>query len=98
MGHLALLGTFRHLCVLFGAFVTFLSWIAEVIEDHAYLASGEILAIAVIAGGFQLLKKRGIPVDPAHQMAGCRAGVAVGKVEHGKLLFAVTSYLHIDFV
>lgn len=50
MGHLALSGTFMHLCVLFGAFVTFLSWIAEVIEDHAYLASGEILTAAVIAG------------------------------------------------
>ena len=50
MGHLALSGTFMHLCVLFGAFVTFLSWIAEVIEDHAYLASGKILAAAVIAG------------------------------------------------
>ena len=55
MGHLALSGTFMHLCVLFGAFVTFLSWIAEVIEDDAYLASGEILAVAVITGGFQLL-------------------------------------------
>lgn len=43
-------GTFMHLCVLFGTFVTFLSWIAEVIEYHAYLASGEILAAAVIAG------------------------------------------------
>ena len=46
-------GTFWHFHALmctFGAFVTFLSWIAEVIEDHAYLASGEILAAAVIAG------------------------------------------------
>ena len=95
---MALSGTCMHLCVLFDAFMTLLSWITQVIKDGAYLASGEILAIAVIAGGFQLLKERGIPVDPAHQMAGCRAGVAVGKVEHGKLLFAVTSYLHIDFV
>ena len=55
MEHLALSGTFWHLCVLFDAFVTFLSWIAEVIEDDAYLASGEILAAAVITGGFQLL-------------------------------------------
>ena len=31
-------------------------------------------------------------------MAGSRTRVAVGKVEHGKLLFAVTSYFHNDNV
>ena len=31
-------------------------------------------------------------------MAGCRTRVTVGKVEHGKLLFAVTSYFHNDNV
>ena len=80
---MALSGTCMHLCVLFDAFMTLLSRISEIIEDGAYLASGEILAVAVIAGGFQLQKERGITVDPAHQMAGCRTGITVGKVEHG---------------
>ena len=77
------------------------SWesrVSEVIEDGTYLASGEELTVAVVACGFQLSQERLVAVDPTHQMVGGNARVAVGKVEHGKLLFAVTSYFHIDFV
>lgn len=70
------------------------SRVSEVIEYGAYLASGEILTVAVIASRFQLSLKRRVAVDPTHQMVGGDARVAVGKVEHGKLLFAVTSYFH----
>ena len=73
-------------------------WFSEVIEDGTYLASGEILAVSVIASGFQLLLERLVALYPAHQVAGCSARVAVGEVEHGKLLFAVTAYFHCDFV
>ena len=71
------------------------SRVSEVIEYGAYLASGEILTVAVIASRFQLSLKRRVAVDPTHQMVGGDTRVAVGKVEHGKLLFAVTSYFHI---
>ena len=71
------------------------SRVSEVIEYGAYLASGEELTVAVVACGFQLLQERLVAVDPTHQMVGGDARVAVGKVEHGKLLFAVTSYFHI---
>ena len=70
------------------------SWITEIIEDGAYLASGEELTVAVVACGVQFLQKRLVAVDPTHQMVGGNARVAVGKIEHGKLLFAVTSYFH----
>ena len=74
------------------------SWesrVTEIIEDGTDLASGEILTVAVVACGFQLSQERLVAVDPTHQMFGGNARVAVGKVEHGKLLFAVTSYFHI---
>ena len=74
------------------------SWesrVSEVIKDGADLAGGEELAVAVVACGVQLLQKRPVAVYPTHQMVGGNARVAVGKVEHGKLLFAVTSYFHI---
>ena len=74
------------------------SWesrVSEVIEDGAYLASGKELTVAVVACGVQLLQERLVAVYPTHQMVGGNARVAVGKVEHGKLLFAVTSYFHI---
>ena len=74
------------------------SWFSEVVEDGAYLAGGEILAVVVIACGSQLLLESRIAVDPAHQMVGGGAGVAVGEVEQGKLLFAVTTDSHNDFV
>ena len=70
------------------------SWITEIIEDGAYLASGEELTVAVVACGVQLLQKRLVAVDPTHQMVGGNARVAVGKIEHCELLFAVTSYFH----
>ena len=70
------------------------SRISKEIEDGAHLAGGEILAVGVIAGGFQLLLERRIAVNPAHQVAGGGAGVAVGEVEHGKLLFGVTTDFH----
>ena len=70
------------------------SRITEVIEDGADLASGEELAVAVVACSVQLLQERLVAVDPTHQMVGGDARVAVGKVEHCKLLFAVTSYFH----
>ena len=76
----------------------FLSWFAQVIEDAAHLASGEILAVAVVASGFQLLLELRVAIDPAHEMAGCRAWVAVGEVEQGKLLFGVAADFHNDFV
>ena len=74
------------------------SWesrVTEVIEDGTDLASGKELTVAVVACGFQLLQERLVAVDPTHQMVGGNARVAVGKIEHGKLLFAVTSYFHI---
>ena len=74
------------------------SWFSQVIEYGAHLASGEILAMRVIACGFQLLQERRIAVDPAHQMVGGGARVAVGEVEQGKLLFAVAADFHNDFV
>ena len=70
------------------------SWFSKVIKYGAYLASSEILAMTVIACGFQLSLERRIAVDPAHQMVCGGARVAVGKVEHGKLLFAVTANFH----
>ena len=47
------------------------------------MASGEILAVRVVAGGLQLLAELGIAVDPTHQVAGGGARVAVGEVEEG---------------
>ena len=70
------------------------SRVSEVIEDGTDLASGEELTVAVVACGVQLLQERLVAVDPTHQVVGGDARVAVGKVEHGKLLFAVTSYFH----
>ena len=93
---MALSGTCVYFHALFDTFVTLLSWIAKTIEDGAHLASGEKLAVGVIASSFQLLTERLVAVDPAHQVAGGGAGVAVGEVEHGKLLFAVTTDLHND--
>ena len=74
------------------------SWFSQVIKDGAYLASGEILAMIVIVCCLQLSLERRIAVDPAHQMVGGDARVAVGEVEQGKLLFAVTTDFHNDFV
>ena len=91
---MALFGTCMYLCVLFDTFVTFPSWISEIIKDGANLASGEILAVAVVTCGFQLLFERRIAVDPAHQVASRRSRVAVGEVEHGKFLFGIASYFH----
>ena len=74
--------------------MTFLSGVSEIIKDGADLASGEILAMGVIAGALQLLAELGNAVDPTHQVAGGGARVAVGEVEERKLLFAVASYFH----
>ena len=71
-----------------------LSWFSQVIKDGTHLASGEVLAMSVIACGFQFHLERRIAVDPTHQVTGCRARVAVGEVEHGKLLFGIASYFH----
>ena len=75
---LALACTFMHflilLCLLF-------SWLAEILEDGAYLASGEILAVAVVACGFQLLLKGWVAVDPTHQMAGCCSWIAFWEIK-----------------
>lgn len=70
------------------------SWFSEVIEYGAYLASGEILAMRVIACCLQLSLERRIAVDPTHQMIGGGARVAVREVEQGKLLFGIASYFH----
>ena len=70
------------------------SGFSEVIKYGAYLASGEILAVAVVARGSQLLLERRNAVDPAHQMVGGGAWVTVGEVEQGKLLFGIASYFH----
>ena len=67
---------------------------SKVIKYGAYLASGEILAVAVIACVFQLSLERRIAVNPAHQVVGGDTRVAVGKVEQSKLLFAVTTDFH----
>ena len=83
-----------HLNILLCTFMTFLLGFSEIIKDCADLASGEILAMIVIACGGQLLVELGIAVDPTHQVAGGGARVAVGEVEERKLLFAVASYFH----
>lgn len=70
------------------------SRITEVVNDGTHLAGGEELTVAVVACGMQLSQERLVAVDPTHQMVGGNARVAVRKVEHGKLLFAVTSYFH----
>ena len=74
--------------------MTFLLGFSEIIKDGADLASGEILAMGVVAGALQLLAELGNAVDPTHQVAGGGARVAVGKVELCKLLFAVTADFH----
>ena len=73
------------------------SWesrVTEVIDDGTHLAGGEELTVAVVACGMQLSKERLVAVDPTHQMVRGGARIAVGKIEHCKLLFAVTSDIH----
>ena len=67
---------------------------SEIIKDGADLASGEILAVGVVACGLKLLAELGIAVDPTHQVAGGGARVAIGEVEERKLLLAVTTDFH----
>ena len=90
-----------HFCALSCTFVllnillcTFLSGFSEIIKDGADLASGEILAVGVVACALQLLAELGNAVDPTHQVAGGGAWVAGGEVEHCKLLFAITADFH----
>ena len=64
-------------------FMTFLSGLSEIIKDGADLASGEILAVGVVACGCKLLTELRIAVDPTHQVAGGGAWVTVGEVEEG---------------
>ena len=90
----ALTWTFMHLDILMYTFMTFLSGFSQIIKDCADLASGEILAVGVVASGCQLLAELGNAVDPTHQVAGGGARVAVGEVEERKLLFAVTTDFH----
>ena len=91
---MALLRTFMHFRAFKYTFMTFLSGFSEIIKDGTDLASGEILAMGVIAGALQLLAELGNAVDPTHQVAGGSARVAGGEIEHCKLLFAITSYFH----
>ena len=42
----------------------------------------------------QFSQERLVAVDPTHQMVRGGARIAVGKIEHCKLLFAVTSDIH----
>ena len=90
----ALTCTFMHFLALKYTFMTFLSGFSEIIKDGADLASGEILAVRVVACGCQLLAELGNAIDPTHQVACCGARVAVGEIELCKLLFAITSYFH----
>ena len=90
----ALAWTFMHFLALKYTFMTFLLGFSEIIKDGADLASGEILAMGVVAGGGKLLAELGNAVDPTHQVAGGGARVAVGEVKERKLLFAVASYFH----
>ena len=91
---MALLRTFMHFRAFKYTFMTFLSGFSEIIKDGADLASGEILAMGVVACGLKLLAEIGIAVDPTHQVACGGARVAVGEVKERKLLFAVASYFH----
>ena len=91
---MALLRTYVNFHALKYTFMTFLSGFSEIIKNGADLASGEILAMIVIACGDKLLAELGIAVDPTHQVACGGARVAVGEVEHCKLLFAIASCLH----
>ena len=74
--------------------MSFLSRFAYIIKDNADLASGEILAMGVIACCLELLAELRIAVDPTHQVAGGCARGTVGEIELGKLLFAVTTDFH----
>lgn len=58
------------------------------------MASGEKLAMRVIACIAELLAERWIAINPAHQVARGGARVAIGEIEERKLLFAVTSDFH----
>ena len=70
------------------------SRVTEVIDDGTHLAGGEELTVAVVACGMQLSQERLVAVDPTHKMVRGGARIAVGKIEHCKLLFAVTSDIH----
>ena len=74
--------------------MVFLSGFSEIIEYDAYLASGEILAVRVVACGCKLLAELLVAVYPTHQVTCCCARIAVGEVEHCKLLFAITADFH----
>ena len=91
---MALLRTFMHFRAFKYTFMTFLSGFSEIIKDGADLARGEILAMGVVACSCKLLSELGNAVDPTHQVACGGARVAVGEIEHCKLLFAVTVDFH----
>ena len=74
--------------------MTFLSGFSEIIEYDAYLACIEILAMGVVARCCKLLAELLVAVDPTHQVTCCGARIAVGEVEHCKLLFAITADFH----
>ena len=91
---MALLRTCMYFHALKYTFMTFLSGFSEIIKNGADLASGEILAMGVVAGALQLLAELGNAVDPTHQVACGGARVAGGEVEERKLLFAITADFH----
>ena len=72
-------------------------WFSKIFHNHGNLCGCEELGTSAVMELCQGFQQRRTAVDPTHQMVGGNARVAVGKVEHGKLLFAVTFYFHIRF-
>ena len=58
------------------------------------MASGEKLAMRIIACVAELFAERWISINPAHQVARGGARVAIGEIEERKLLFAITADFH----
>ena len=69
-------------------------WFSKIFHNHSNLCGCEELGTSAVMELCQGFQQRKTAVDPTHQMIGGDARVAVGKVEHCKLLFAVTSYFH----
>ena len=74
--------------------MTFSLWLAEIFQYLDYLGGGEVLGAAAVMEGRKTLAEGRTTVDPAHQMVGGGLRVALGEIEQGELLLAVTSDIH----
>ena len=69
---------------------------SKVIHYQSDLGRCEILGTSAVMNLCQGFLQRVAAVNPAHQVVVGRAGVAVGEIEHGKLLFAVAADFHFN--